>query len=291
MASAFDDILGPPPAAPSVAKGSAFDDILGAAPAPAAPVKPAENYKFDESTEDDGPGLLESVARGAKQGVTLGFGDELTGAIESALTTKTYEQARDEARANDDAAKKAHRWGFGIGEALGGAAVPIPGLGAAGALKGVAGLAARGAIAGGVAGLGNSEADLTKGDIGGAAKDVAYGAGLGAVLGAGVGAVGNKVVGGAERRSAARALAEGEPGGKVAKAIDVAHLFASPGGFVAKKAGGAAIRGADEMLAGIARAARAGKPTAQMVQGALEAGVPRSAIAAAVTGAGEVTDE
>jgi hypothetical protein len=269
---------GPAAAGPS-ADFDPVAEMAKFAPAPeaAAPKEDLSQYKYDEAPDE--PSTLEAVARGVKQGVTLGFGDEITGALESALTTKTYKQARDEARANDEAAKKAHRWGFGIGEVLGGAAIPVPGAGVAG----VAGMAIRGAAVGAASGLGNSEADLTEGNIGGAAKDVAYGAGIGGILGAGVGAAGEKIVGGAEARSAAR-LAEGEGGGKVAKAIDAAHLFASPASFLAKKAGGAVIKGADEMLAKISRAANAGHPTAKFVQDALDAGISKAQVAAAVAG-------
>ncbi len=281
MASKFDEILGPVTASAPPSRASVFDSVLGPSAPTASPSQQQPSASFyDFAPENKGPGVVESVARGVKQGVTLGFGDEITGAIESALTTKTYQQARNEARANDEAAKKAHRWGFGIGEVLGGFAAPIPGAGEAG----LAAMAARGAAVGGISGLGNSEADLTKGDVGGAAKDVAYGAGIGAALGAGIGAAG-KIAQGADGRSAARA-ADGavEGSGKVTKAIDAAHMFASPASFVAKKAGGAVIKGADEMLAKIARAAREGQPMAKLIQGAIDAGVSKAQVAAAVAG-------
>lgn len=51
---------------------------------------------------------LESLARGASQGATMGFADEATAGAESLLTDKTYDQALAESRANYDAAEKAN---------------------------------------------------------------------------------------------------------------------------------------------------------------------------------------
>lgn len=153
----------------------------------------------------EAPGLIESGLRGIKQGVTLGFGDEISGALESLLTSKTYRQARDEARASDTAARTAHPWGYGIGEVVGGFATP--GLGAAtGAVKGVglAAHAARGAITGGIAGIGSSESETVGGVTSDAAKSAVLGAGLGAVLGK----VSQKLVHGAEGRSDERLLSD-----------------------------------------------------------------------------------
>ena len=39
-------------------------------------------------------GKLESGLRGLAQGVSMGFADEITGALESAFTDKTYKQSR-----------------------------------------------------------------------------------------------------------------------------------------------------------------------------------------------------
>lgn len=274
--AAYAATLAPAPDAPSGGFDPAAYAASLVAPAPAPSAPPAEQYKFDETPKEDEPGLLESVARGAKQGVTLGLGDELTGAVESLLTSKTYQQARDEARANDAAAKRAHRWGFGLGEVVGGLAAPVPGGGL--------GNIAKGAVTGGIAALGNSEADLTKGDIGGAAKDVAWGAGLGGAIGGVAGAASEKLVQGAEGRVAARAANES---GKAGKAFDMALMFHNPAAFAGKKLGGAALRGGDEILAKIAEARASGSPMAALVQNAIQAGIPRATIAAAVTGGEE----
>lgn len=126
------------------------------------------------------PGGFESVGRGLLQGVTLGFSDEIGGAIGSLFSDKSYSQIRDEIRANDKAAKEAHPFLYGAGEIGGGIATAfVPGLNVAkGAslAKTALSLGAQGAAAG----LGGSEAT----DIGGMAKDAA----IGGVLGAGIGA-------------------------------------------------------------------------------------------------------
>lgn len=145
------------------------------------------------------PSWAESLGRGALQGATLGFSDELAGVIESVVTDKTYEQARDESRSKNKAAQEAHPWLYGGGELAGGAATAlVPGLGAAGGLgKAVA--------TGAAAGLGSSDADLTKGEFGKAAVDTAVGGAAGlAAHGAGK-AIGG-LVGGAEERADKRLL-------------------------------------------------------------------------------------
>lgn len=124
-----------------------------------------------------GPGYLESGARGLAQGASLGFADEISGAAESLFTDKPYAQARDESRANFKRAEEANPMTYGAGQ-IGGAVGTafVPGMQGAGLAK----LAGMGAAAG----LGISEADLTQGDVMGAARDTAIGAGTGLAAGA-----------------------------------------------------------------------------------------------------------
>lgn len=128
----------------------------------------------------DKPGKLESGARGLAQGATFGWADEIAGAVEGALTDKTYEQARDESRANFKKAKEANPNTYLAGE-LGGsvATAAVPGLGAANTLRGALAL---GAGIGAASGAGNSEAESADG----LAKDTLLGLGVGGA-GAGVG--------------------------------------------------------------------------------------------------------
>lgn len=140
------------------------------------------------------PGMGESAVRGAAQGLTLGHADELTGAMESLFSDKSYEQARDESRANYKAAHDAHPVISGITEAAG----SIPGYLAATAVTG--GNPVAGAVlAGAVQGEGGSD----EASIGGVAKDAAVGGVVGAVAGKA-----GEMVSGALARPAMKTLAE-----------------------------------------------------------------------------------
>ena len=204
MARSLDELAaayGGPAAAPA-----------GAAPAsgPRSLDQLASAYAPPEEDKPE-PSLLEAGLRGVKQGVTFGFGDELTGALESAFTSKTYKQSRDEARAADKSAGDAHPIGYGLGEILGGIAVPVPGVGLLGSAAKGASLgarfavnAAKGAGAGIIAGAGNSEAT----DIAGIAKDTAKSGLVGATLGGILGTTAEKYVHGAEGRADKQVLQE-----------------------------------------------------------------------------------
>jgi hypothetical protein len=121
----------------------------------------------------------ESFVRGAAQGATMGFADELTAALESMATPKTYEQARGESREAYKEAQMANPKTYMGGEFAGaGATALVPGLGEMTIPK----MAAQGALYG----LGSSEADLTKGtaeEAKQATKDVLTGGAVGAVGG------------------------------------------------------------------------------------------------------------
>ncbi len=134
---------------------------------------------------------LESVGRGALQGATLGYGDEITGGGEAMLNKlmgshekllDLYKKHRDEARANNKKAQEDNPKSYLAGQIGGGAASALA-TGAVG-LPTVGILA--GAGAGAAAGLGNSDADLTSGDpsqYGQAAADTAKGGVIGGVIG------------------------------------------------------------------------------------------------------------
>ena len=165
-----------PPATPPAAPGSApFDpQAFLAQTAPAAP--PEDISK------------IASFGRGVLQGGTLGFADEISGGIESLFTDKPYAQARDESRANFQAAAAANPITSKIGEIGGSVAtalLPIPGMQMA-SVAGKTGLAgsrlAQGALLGAklgaVEGVGHSVADNVL-DMG---TDAAKGAATGAVM-------------------------------------------------------------------------------------------------------------
>ena len=172
-----------------ILKAGTYGDV----PAGARRVLKAGTYEDAQE-----PGYAESATRGALQGATLGYSDEIAGGIEagtrsalrffgSDIEDKTYQQARDEARAKNERAQKANPWTYGIGEVGGGVATAlVPGLGVA---KG-AGLGlniVKGAGLGAAAGFGTSTAPIVADkegntDLGRAATDVAIGAGLGGAV-------------------------------------------------------------------------------------------------------------
>ncbi|CAB4200140.1 hypothetical protein UFOVP1351_26 [uncultured Caudovirales phage] len=128
-----------------------------------------------KTSKPAGPSVIESGLRGAAQGASFGFADEITGGLEAAFTDKTYEQARDESRAAYEKAQEANPMAYLAGDVGGSLATSlVPGLGVA---KGASTMARIGKAAalGGAAGLGYSDADTAAGLAG----DTATGAALG----------------------------------------------------------------------------------------------------------------
>lgn len=122
----------------------------------------------------------ESVARGAAQNATLGFGDEASAALElglgkltgnEAYKDATYSKLRDENRADNAQAQKDNPWSYGIGQVLGG----LPSAIATGGATSTPAMLATGAGMGAATGLGLSESD----NASGMAKDTGIGAGFG----------------------------------------------------------------------------------------------------------------
>lgn len=173
--------------------------------------------------------LLRDVAfgRGAAQGATFGFGDEIGGGIQAlgekylpeslggggeASRKKTlaelYRANRDAFRGENVASESEHPWLYGLGTVAGGAATTplVPGLSGtkAGAALVRAGLGPRaaailgrlvaaggnGVLQGGAFGAGTSGADLTQGETGRFGGDVLRGSKIGGGLGLGTAALG-----------------------------------------------------------------------------------------------------
>jgi hypothetical protein len=122
-------------------------------------------------------GGTEAFGRGALQGASLGFGDELAGAIaalgvpdariqypEGAGFGERYATARDFYRAKNSGAREAYPKTYVGGQIAGGLAAPgIGTVAKVGTLSNgarIAALAGAGATAGGLAGFGNAEGDL-----------------------------------------------------------------------------------------------------------------------------------
>lgn len=182
----------------------------------------AQDEWVDDADEgewtDDNPktSKLESAVRGAGQGVSLGFWDELAGlgeAVGQSVGVKglgedlgngeglsfvkplaldpdrdfgqVYEEGRDKWRGQDKIAKQDNPGTYGAGEVAGsvGSAF-IPGLNVAKGAN-IGNIAAKAALSGGLSGAGYSEADNLK-DL---ARDSAVSAGIGGVTGGVAGAV------------------------------------------------------------------------------------------------------
>ena len=130
-----------------------------------------EMMKLEESQ----PSELESGLRGALQGATAGFADEISGGVEALWEAakgdprtfgELYKAKRDESRANFDTARETSPNSYMVGQVGGAIGTSlIPGMGGASIGK----LAAQGALQG----LGESQADLTEGNVIEAAKDTA----------------------------------------------------------------------------------------------------------------------
>lgn len=176
------------------------------AEAKSSPVEPAKSPQIPEQ-----PSTGRAVAEGAVQGGTYDFGDELQGFIGAILRRnpgakalgyspeamgeenifsptgygdsfmEDYRKERDAARRDRDAAKSAHPTAYGVSEV--GSAILAPGPKTAKG-SGISGFAKTGAKVGAAFGLGSSDADLTKGEVGEAALDTTAGGATGGALGA-----------------------------------------------------------------------------------------------------------
>lgn len=155
-------------------------------------------FAQSKPSAQEGPSKLESFGRGAVQGGTLGFGDEIGGAFkagtraisrgiegavygDNVLPDVGYSQSRDAIRSANKSAQEANPGSYFGGEVAGSLASGTPGGAALTAGNGVlraAKLGAVGAGYGGVAGAGYSE-----GDAGQTLKDTGQGAALGGFLG------------------------------------------------------------------------------------------------------------
>lgn len=172
-----------------------WDDhpVVDVGAAQPAPVPTPAAFNWDEhpvvdSSTDSEVSPAESFAREAVQGPTLGFNDELSGAAQTAMQAMTggvdklsdlktlYTAYRDAERRKNQIAEKANPTASKAGMLTGGLATAlVPGMGEINSLK-------KAAAIGGLAGLGSSDADLTKGEVGRAALDTGVGAGLGATV-------------------------------------------------------------------------------------------------------------
>lgn len=144
------------------------------------------------STKEVKPDIskAESLGRGALQGSTFGFSDELSGGLgalwdklssdeKSKTFSELYIKNRDESRANNKKAEEANPASYTTGQIGGGIGSAILTAGIAPEVAGVAGAVRAGAAYGALQGAGDSEAD----SLSGLATDTALGATIGGVTG------------------------------------------------------------------------------------------------------------
>lgn len=207
----WDALLDTPAEAPSVAPDE-WDRL-----APDGEETNSEQPKFGHTASKG-----ESFSRGAGQGITLGFGDELSGLAGAATelgaralgnkshqefagaspweaVTKRYSLERDAMRGENETARAQNPKTFFAGELGGGLLLPVGGAVKTAAKTGSTLAAMKaggklGALLGAGSGLGNSRADLLKGNFLDSALDTGAGAVLGGAIGTAVPAVTGKFI-------------------------------------------------------------------------------------------------
>lgn len=155
---------------------------------------------------------LGSAGLGAIQGITFDFADEIEAAVRSLAPGQTFDDALTKVRARYNAAQAANPKSYMAGQ-LGGALASsfVPGIGAINVGKGagIAEVAAKGALQGGLSGFGAAEDKFSaKG-----ARETAVGAAGGAVIGSafhGIGTLAGKLLG-KEGAAAEEAIASSVP--------------------------------------------------------------------------------
>lgn len=176
---------------------------------PAVPLDALGNF------EPDAPSNLRGVSMAVLQGATFGWGDEAIGSIYGKMTGVGARAGIDYYRAEYDAWAKEHR-AASIGAEIAGGVLTG---GAVGAGKSILGTAARGAVAGAIAGAGASPSDeLTWQAVGDRTKSALVGAAVGGLAGGTVSLLGTFTAPIASR--AARTVTNSEGFGAVAKATE-----------------------------------------------------------------------
>ncbi len=143
-------------------------------------------------------GYLQSLARGAAQGYTSFFSDEMTGLGESMALGTPYREARDESRKAYDIARRSNPATYGLGVAAGTLGQTLtPGLNIGGKLTPMA----AGALQGGIAGYGISESDRPDEQGAETLKGITGGAAFGRIMGQMLPEAGPKLARSAEERA------------------------------------------------------------------------------------------
>ena len=178
-------------------------------------VKP-EDFSYQDYLKDRGRDIkrgAKAAVTGAVKGLSAGFSDELSGGIQAGIEKlrgkkenlgDLYRKYRDLQRKSDERTMAASPTVSKIAELGGMVASPAGAIGRAAKGAGWLKNALRLAAEGGTFAAGTSEADLTKGEYGEAARDITKGAAIGGGIGVGGKAIGSGVrkISPAIRRSA-----------------------------------------------------------------------------------------
>ena len=163
-----------------------------------------EEIPADYGERTGTPSKWEAIWRGAAQGATFGFADEIAGGLEAAFTDKTYDQARDESRTAHKAAREEHPLTYGGAELGGGVLTAlVPGMGIARG-AGLAANIARGAGSGIASGIGHSEGK----DVAEIARDAGVSGLVGGAVGGTLGYGAGRLLKGAQERIDKRTLTD-----------------------------------------------------------------------------------
>lgn len=247
------------PAAPS----QGFDPDTYLAQKQAA-IQQAANPQRMPANQLAQPGVLESLGRGAEQGATMGFGDELNGAL-SAIAQKAgehsdenltdlYTKNRDESRAAMKAAESAHPLVYGAGNIAGGLGTALATAGTGLAGEGVLGAAKAGGAIGAISGLGNSESNT----LPGMASDTLKGAAFGAGTGLGIGAIGKGLAAASDLGAAPKLIGAFSQGANKGRT-----LFGKAGAQAVHNEGNAALSDISDTIQNNLNTASAAKQASQ----------------------------
>lgn len=222
----FERAKGPAPRGEAPALLSSHAPALASSHGAAAPAEDDLAERFARA-KAAAPSVLDAAARGGVQGATMGFGDEIKGALHATLggvlpwanrpgtvgygetLSDRYRVARDYDRAENDASAEAHPVAYTASQ-IGGAALP--------ALAGAPATGVRGLLAGAGQGLAQGAGYSDAASARGLAGDTALGGALGVAghgVGAAIGEAGGRVarfaagkVASAEQRAAQQAAEE-----------------------------------------------------------------------------------
>lgn len=256
----LDSVLNAPEEAPAKDYAKELAEVMASDERPGAPKIEKPEGSWVDTAQDAGIGLAEGLSRGVGVNPTkaAGFlgekGAQVAKFFGSDVNPEEFGH-KAEAGVRDvlDTAHRESPTASGIGKFLGEVA---PGVAMTAATGGVVNPLVTGAVAGGLSGLGNSEADTLSGAAGDAAAGAAFGGATGA-LGRGVAAGGkwfdSLLKKAADNPTAMRLAGEGVARSAVGSAVGPwasVLMSETPGKFLAEKVMPGVTRGIGKAVAG-----------------------------------------